>query len=137
MKLVKYKSLICGEGNKMSLLDWLFEKYRNEEMSSLEVNRKMSENQLLQEMSSADTIMDNLDYVQNDRNFQTLVASCKGLYLQQLSVLNATEDELSFSDYIDMCMRYKHVRNRFNKLSSEQKDKFWSLVTEIADHFYD
>ncbi len=121
----------------MSLLDWLFEKYRNEEMSSLEVNRKMSENQLLQEMSSADTIMDNLDYVQNDRNFQTLVASCKGLYLQQLSVLNATEDELSFSDYIDMCMRYKHVRNRFNKLSSEQKDKFWSLVTEIADHFYD
>ena len=120
---------------KMEIVKWLFEKFRNKEMSDDEVLEYMRENHLLMETSVADLLLDNLKAVRDSSiSFQSLADTCQRGYINYLSLLGASEEE-SFSDYVNLCIqRGVTAGKKLNNLSRNEQDEFWSLVYKISEH---
>ena len=91
----------------------------------------MHQKNLVQEISGAELILDYIVKNTADRDFQNLLATCRLIYLQALASYNELSQELSFIEYINRCLQTKRFKQRFDSLSSEDKNEFWILVNEI------
>ena len=121
-------------------MKWLFEKFRNKEMSDDEVFEYMRENHLLMEMSAADFLIDNLNSVRNSSMpFQCLVDTSQRAYLNYLSVGGASEEGGdSFLNYVNWCIRKGTAAGkRLKDLNRKEQDEFWNLVNEISEQLKD
>lgn len=114
-----------------SIIKEIFDKYNDEELTSTEVSLFLYNNNIVQDKSGAETILDSININLSDDNFERICTICRIVYLQALSAYNQSKKELSFSEYINRCLQTQRTKIKFESLSNVSRESFWSLVSEI------